>query len=136
MFVNRMAKEFDLDFIQLAGEESVNYVKKCCRPVLKTIALKTKKDLAQVSIFESHVAALMIDGPNPGSGRNFDFSLLGDFSPACPYFLAGGIDLKNVKKYLSVFPKAAGIDTAGGVETAGRIDLKKVKTLCSLIHTF
>ncbi|MFA6436542.1 MAG: phosphoribosylanthranilate isomerase, partial [Candidatus Gracilibacteria bacterium] len=135
-FVNRVAKELDLDFIQLAGDESITYVKKCCRPVLKTIALKTQKDLAQVSIFEPYVAALMIDGPNPGSGHGFDFSLLKNFKSHCPYFLAGGIDLKNIKKYLSAFPIVAGIDTAGGVETEGCIDLKKIKTLSFLIHTF
>jgi len=133
-FVNRVAKELDLDFIQLAGEESVSFVKKCRCPVLKTIALKTKKDIAHISVFEPHVSALMIDGPKAGSGRCFDFSLLKNFKSSCPYFMAGGIDSKNVKKYLLAFPKASGIDTAGGVEIAGCIDLKKVKTLYSLIH--
>jgi phosphoribosylanthranilate isomerase len=64
-----------------------------------------------------------------GTGQTWDWSLGADFRPACPWFLAGGLNPENVGQVLAqVGPP--GIDVSSGVEKApGDKDLAQVQQL-------
>jgi anthranilate phosphoribosyltransferase len=118
--VNKLAK--NLDYIQLCGNESISYIKQCKKPVIKTISLKTSQDLKSAKKYYSHVAYIFFDGPNPGSGIPFNYSILKNFKT--PFFVSGGINPKTLNKVIKMSP--VGIDIASGVETKGQIDTRKI----------
>jgi indole-3-glycerol phosphate synthase / phosphoribosylanthranilate isomerase len=132
IFQNQSLKEINalapyLDFIQLSGEEAVSFVKKCKKPVIKTIKLKTKKDIAEAKEYFPHCAHILFDSTDPGSGESANHKLLHAFPH--PFLLAGGINPLNAKQALKNNP--LGIDTASGVETnnktgPAKIDQKKI----------
>jgi phosphoribosylanthranilate isomerase len=70
---------------------------------------------------------VLVDGTQPGSGRVFDWSLLGDLPEGPRYILAGGLDPENVATAVERV-RPWGVDVASGVERApGRKDPLKVK---------
>jgi indole-3-glycerol phosphate synthase / phosphoribosylanthranilate isomerase len=120
--VNEIAELLDLDFIQLSGEEGVEYVKKCVRPVVKAISVKSKEDLVRVAEYRPYVSELIIDGPRPGSGESFNLRLLDlDFS----VLVAGGVNPENAGDILAQ-KNVYGIDVASGIESEGQIDQEKI----------
>ena len=129
--VNRIARTLPLDFIQLSGDEDVRFVKKCIKPVIKTICIKSPKDLVRAKLFEGVAQYILFDGAKPGSGKGFGHSLLKRFKK--PFFLAGGINPANIKTILQR-SRPFGIDVASGVETNGVFDPKKVKLLYNSIR--
>lgn len=121
--VNRLAG--NLDFVQLCGEEPVEYVKKCRRPVIRTISLGSSEDLKLAEKYYPHVAYIFFDGAKPGSGKAFDYGLLENFG--CPFFISGGVCEQTLNSALKMSP--LGIDIASGVETEGETDTRKIRTI-------
>ncbi|MDR1906067.1 MAG: phosphoribosylanthranilate isomerase, partial [Clostridiales bacterium] len=108
-----------IDIAQLHGKESVSYIKElkvmCADlPVIKAISadggdIKTtigsygpfKKYSDGESIKKTLTANfLLIDNGAGGTGKRFDWSILDGIE--APYFLAGGIDLSNIKEALKL----------------------------------
>ncbi|MDP2643192.1 MAG: anthranilate phosphoribosyltransferase [Candidatus Peregrinibacteria bacterium] len=118
--VNNLSK--NLDFIQLCGNESIEYIKKCKKPVIKTIPLKNSDDVALAEKYYQHVTFICFDGVNPGSGKSFDYVLIKDFDH--PFFISGGINSGTLNSAMQTAPIC--IDIASGVETGGQIDTKKI----------
>jgi anthranilate phosphoribosyltransferase len=110
----------NLDFIQLSGDESVQFIKQLSKPVIKTI-----KDPKEAEKYIQHVAYILIDGPEPGSGKPADLKKLKNFKH--PFLLAGGINAKNLKEACKLNP--LGVDLASGIETKGKVDLRKIKQI-------
>lgn len=118
VFQNQSIKQINalaphLDFIQLSGEEPLSFVKKCQKPVIKTIKLKTKKDIAQAEKYFPHCAYILFDSTEPGSGESANHKLLKNFKQ--PFLLAGGINIKTLPQALAHSP--LGVDMASGAET-------------------
>ncbi|MBT3864685.1 bifunctional indole-3-glycerol-phosphate synthase TrpC/phosphoribosylanthranilate isomerase TrpF [Candidatus Peregrinibacteria bacterium] len=117
IFQNQPIEEIDklaphLDFIQLSGEEPLSFVKKCQKPVIKTIKLHAKKDIAEAEKFFPHCAYILFDSTIPGSGKSANHKPLRNFKK--PFLLAGGINPSNTKEALKHNP--LGIDIASGAE--------------------
>ena len=79
------------------------------------------------------VDTLLLDAYHPqqlgGTGKTLDWTLLQQFNPSCPWFLAGGLTPDNIVEALSQV-KPSGIDLSSGVESApGDKDLDKVAKL-------
>ena len=67
-----------------------------------------------------------VSGMHGGTGRTAPWDLLADFHPGVPVILAGGLTPDNVAEAVrTVRPYA--VDVAGGVETAGRKDVEKMR---------
>ncbi len=123
--VNRLAKTLNLDYIQLSGNEPLSFVQHCCRPVIKTISIKTKQDVKMSKQFLPHVAHLLFDSPTPGSGKLIPVTLK---NISFPFLLAGGVSPENVKNLVeNCHP--FGIDVASGVETNDALDFKKIRSI-------
>ncbi len=125
-----ISEQVDLDYIQCSGSEPVDYIQQCTKPVLKSLAVKEHSDIASMEKFRTCTHALIIDGPSPGSGKGFDWSLLSDVN--IPFFLAGGVHPGNVRDaVLAVNP--AGIDVASGIESDGQVDPSKIEAIVEQI---
>ena len=69
----------------------------------------------------------MIDGPSPGSGHLFDWSLVGELPEGMRMILAGGLTPENIADAVQTVTPW-GVDVATGVESApGKKDAFKVK---------
>jgi phosphoribosylanthranilate isomerase len=69
-----------------------------------------------------------------GSGKTFDWQQLPQ-QPPRPFFLAGGLNLTNVKKALTQV-QPAGVDISSGVETAGLKDPAKIAAFVQAVRQF
>ena len=77
---------------------------------------------------------IMIDGPEPGSGKVFDWSLAGDAPDSMKLILAGGLTPENVGAAIDEV-KPWGVDVATGVEKSpGKKDALAVKRFIENAH--
>jgi phosphoribosylanthranilate isomerase len=116
------------DFIQLHGNESVARIGEIksmtSLPVIKAIAVAESSDLSNASVFEAVADMLLFDAKAPagatregGHGAAFDWQLLRGRTFSRPWLLAGGLNVDNVVRAISV-SGAPGVDVSSGVETA------------------
>ena len=66
-----------------------------------------------------------------GSGKTFNWRQLNSIKFSKPWFLAGGVDLKNIKQAMELNPFA--IDISSGAETDGIKDREKILQLVTII---
>jgi len=130
--------EIGLDIFQLHGQESPEFCKQVktafpqCQ-IWKAFRIREPGDLQQVTAYETIVDGILLDAYHPqllgGTGATIDWSILRNFQPQCPWFLAGGITPDNVALALQqVSP--SGIDVSSGVERSpGDKDLTLVQRL-------
>lgn len=132
--------EFDLDIIQLHGDESAEFCKTINKkiPVIKAFSIDSEFDFQSLNQYNSSCDYFLFDtkGKNPGgNGLAFEWSLLKKYKLDKPYFLSGGISLENSTKLLEFLKKEAlqncvAIDINSQFETQpGLKNTKKIKTL-------
>ncbi|MUG96231.1 phosphoribosylanthranilate isomerase [Scytonema sp. UIC 10036] len=124
--------------VQLHGDESPEFALQFREflpdvEILKALRIRGHEDLDKVSYYINYVDAVLLDAYHPqqlgGTGKTLDWAMLEQFSPGCPWFLAGGLNPDNILEALNqVHPD--GIDLSSGVEHApGDKDLDKVAKL-------
>ena len=130
--VKRLADEYELDYIQLHGHESPEYVANMNRPVIKAISVNSHKDITTYNAYENIVDYFLFDTKCQsvgGSGLQFDWSVLDAYDGKKPFLLSGGIgpeDAEKVKNFRH--PKCIGIDLNSRFETAPALkDINKLK---------
>lgn len=102
---------------QLHGHESpeqVAEVMRSVRTVIKAVSAGTN-DAARANQF--HTDLILVDAPAPGSGKVFDWSLLGDVPVGPRIILAGGLTPENVADGIRA-ARPWGVDVSSGVERA------------------
>jgi len=130
--VEKIAKQYKLQFIQLHGEEKSKDWKNCKYSIIKAIAVtnSSHNEAQQLVDDWQNVAALfLVDAAKGGSGEQADLEQLRrlDFH-GVPYLLAGGITPDNVNKLLSQ-TNAIGFDVAGGIENTDKTSWNAIKML-------
>lgn len=128
----------NLNCIQLHGTESPEFCDELRQlasdlEIIKALRIRTIADLAQATLYETHVQTLLLDAYHPqqagGTGTTIDWSTLQEFCPGCPWFLAGGLNPDNILDALT-FVQPHGIDLSSGVEISpGNKNLAKVARL-------
>lgn len=99
----------------------------------KALRIRTPDDLGNCEAYSGVVDALLLDAWVPdqlgGTGQRIPLDWLGGFSPAIPWWLAGGITPDRVKGVLqNILP--VGLDASSGVEDGpGRKNLQRVREL-------
>lgn len=123
---------------QLHGEESAETVEACGPDVIKAVRLGSpafESDLARWDVDEN-VAAILIDGPNAGSGEAIDWPALAGLTEhlSKPIFLAGGLTPETVALAVrTVRPYA--VDVSSGVErTRGVKDAALIEAFCDAVR--
>jgi len=112
---------------QLHGHETpamVAEISQQIRYVIKAVAAGSP-DARRAADFGTDM--VLVDAPNPGGGKVFDWSLMDDVADGPRLILAGGLDPDNVGEAVRLV-KPWGVDVGSGVERSpGRKDALKVK---------
>jgi phosphoribosylanthranilate isomerase len=112
---------------QLHGSESpevVAQIAKSVRFLVKAYAAGSPHIATAASLATD---TILVDGPTPGSGHLFDWSLVGEVPEGVRLILAGGLTAENVTDAVQTVTPW-GVDVSTGVETApGKKDPLKVK---------
>ena len=115
-----------IEMIQLHGAESEEYITKLKNlttvPIIRAISVKHTKDVQKW--VQTAADYLLLDNKDGGTGQTFDWSLIGNV--AKPYFLAGGLNVNNIKNAITQTTPFA-VDVSSGVETDGLKDSEKIK---------
>lgn len=118
-YINNMAANLGLDFVQLHGQENNDYINMVGIPVIKSITLKDQLSKIKTKYF-------ILDRVNRGKGEMVSLTKAARLAIEFPIFYAGGLNSDNVGKIIrKVRPFA--VDVAGGIETDGCQDLEKIK---------
>jgi phosphoribosylanthranilate isomerase len=130
-----------INIAQLHGDEDEGYITE-----LKDISAKSGKEpipiikVIKSEIFSSPLPTshsllpinyYLLDSGS-GSGETFDWGLLNSLNIDKPWFLAGGINLDNIKRAMAVNPY--GIDISSGAETGGVKDRAKIVQLTAAVR--
>jgi phosphoribosylanthranilate isomerase len=112
---------------QLHGRESpadVEYVKARVQVVIQAFAAG---DAALAGAAESAADIILVDSPNPGSGKVFDWQLAEGAPSGIRMLLAGGLTPENVGDAIRRV-RPWGVDVSTGVEESpGRKDSRKLR---------
>lgn len=133
--VQRIAGEYALDFIQLHGHESPDYIRQLHLPcsVIKALNIATIDDFTACIPYEGLVDYFLFDTKGQsvgGNGQKFDWSVLKAYRGQTPFLLSGGIGPDDALRIKALsHPRYAGIDLNSRFELSpGLKDIKKLKT--------
>jgi len=121
--IKTKVSKYDLDAIQLHGDESVTYIRElknalchseqreeskktlrhaqCDIEVIKVFGIKDQFDFEILRPYENVVDYYLFDTKGKergGNGITFDWTVLKNYSSTKPFFLSGGIGLEQVKE--------------------------------------
>lgn len=140
---------YDLDYVQLHGEESRVMIENFRRSVdpdikagikvIKTISVEKPEDVDKYKEYVGVVDLFLFDTKCDcagGSGDQFDWSVLERYDGDVPFLLSGGIGPDDVEKIKAFnHPQFAGIDLNSHFETEpGVKDVDKLKAFISALR--
>lgn len=136
--ISQIVVDSGLTGVQLHGDELPDFCSQLRQAlpnieIIKALRIRSLEDLDTAIDYTKYVDTLLLDAYHPqqlgGTGKTLDWTMLEQFSPSCPWFLAGGLTADNIVEALSqVNPN--GVDLSSGVERApGDKDLDKVALL-------
>lgn len=118
-----------IDAAQLHGDEDEEYIKTLRRLTGKTLIQAFRvTDAGDVGAVMSSSADLVLLDSGAGTGSVFDWELIRTVKRR--YFLAGGLDSRNVGEAIETLHPWA-VDVSSGIETGGIKDEKKMADFIS-----
>jgi phosphoribosylanthranilate isomerase len=136
--ISQIVLESGLTGVQLHGDESPEFCQQLRQSlpqveIIKALRVRSLEHLQTAANYTKDVDTLLLDAYHPqqlgGTGKTLDWQMLRQFSPTCPWFLAGGLTPDNILAALNQV-KPNGIDLSSGVELSpGDKDLDKVALL-------
>lgn len=141
--VNQIARQTGLDYVQLHGDESVEYCELVEKPIIKVIHIEEETvdyllkhqieqyaEVADFLLFDTK-----IDGLWGGTGKSFDWSMITDLDIDIPFFLSGGLKAENIKEAIETVQPYA-IDVSSSLEQKpGLKDFAKIEAFMDEIRT-
>ena len=129
-------KEYNLDYVQCHGNESIEYCESL-KPYAKVIKAVSVQDSINTKSIDS-LDMLLFDTKTKdygGSGRKFDWSLIDSYKGDTPFLLAGGIGPDDAEEIAKIkHPKLLGVDINSQFEIEpGLKDISKIKKFISEI---
>ena len=120
-----------LSQVQLHGSESPEYCRKISAQVIKSFCLRQDTDHEELAAYADAVSGFLLDtyhqDMSGGTGRVFDWTLVGQVKPPAPVILAGGLNPENVREAIRQV-KPFAVDVNSGVEyQPGRKDTDRLK---------
>jgi len=120
-----------LSQVQLHGSESPEYCRKISAQVIKSFCLRQDTDHEELAAYGDAVSGFLLDtyhqDMSGGTGRVFDWTLVGQVKPPAPVILAGGLNPENVREAIRQV-KPFAVDVNSGVEyQPGRKDTDRLK---------
>lgn len=121
-----------IDIAQLHGGEDEAYIEKLRtlvrKPIIKAFRIRAAEDVRAAE--SSKADAVLLDS-GAGTGSVFDWALLRGVKR--PYFLAGGLNARNVGEAVSRLRPCA-VDVSSGIETDGVKDMKKMAAFAAAVR--
>ena len=144
--IKKIADDYALDFIQLHGHETPDFIRALRFQVsgfkfqvIKAFNIATKEDLEKTAPYEGLVDYFLFDTKGPsvgGNGEKFDWSILDAYNGNTPFLLSGGIgpdDAECVKSFHH--PKCVGLDLNSCFELVPALkDINKLKEFIKKIR--
>lgn len=122
-----------IDMAQLHGGEDERYIERLRtmsnKPVIKAFRIETQCDIIEARNSSADYA--LLDAGSGGGGITFDWKLIWGIDR--PYFLAGGLDITNIKKAAGDL-KPYAVDVSSGVETGGYKDKMKMAAFVDAVR--
>ena len=121
--LNRIIEDLALKTVQLHGEEQndyINILKQNKIKVIKKISIKYEDDLKEIKKFDNADYLLFDYKPAlnelpGGNSKSFDWNIIKNLKINKPWFLSGGINIKNID-YISSKIQPFGVDLSSGAE--------------------
>jgi phosphoribosylanthranilate isomerase len=134
--VAELVNGLGLKAAQLHGREPVGEVRWIRRRVPCVIQAFTAGDPAVASVGNGPVDIVLVDSPEPGSGKAFDWALAEAVPAGVRLMLAGGLHAGNVAAAVERV-RPWGVDVSSGVETtpgSGRKDARKLRRFMEAVR--
>ena len=140
---------FNLDLVQLHGEESpvmIENLKRTLVPdiaphirIIKALPIADKDDFQRAGQYEGIVDFFLFDtkcSTKGGSGNRFDWGLLSAYQGQTPFLLSGGIGPEDAEAIRRIdHPQFAGIDVNSRFETSpGVKDVEKLRSFVEVLR--
>ena len=123
--VAKLLKDHTIEMAQLHGSEDESYIKELRsltgKPIIKAVRVLSHEDIQNAE--QSSADFLLLDNGAGGSGKSFDWNLVGQVQK--PFFLAGGLTIDNIEQAIKATNPYA-VDLSSGVETDGKKDKNKI----------
>ncbi len=145
-FITENQKQYQLDGVQLHGDEDISYVKALKEKlpqdfkIFKAISVENASDFKAISSYENYVDMIVLDTKTKlkgGSGEQFDWDLLDYYKAEIPFLLSGGISAEDINNLIQVekkHTKMIGVDINSRFELkAGLKDVDKVNTFVNTL---
>ena len=127
-----LLKKGIIDIAQLHGDEDEDYIAELRlltdKTIIKAFRIKTAND---IKIVEQSTADDILLDSGAGTGTVFDWDLLKSIQR--PYFLAGGLDARNVASAIKTLHPYA-VDVSSGIETDGVKDKTKMAAFVAAVR--
>jgi phosphoribosylanthranilate isomerase len=141
--VNLTAKQCQLDWVQLSGDETWEYCLGIEKPVIKVIHVspdKTARDIySQIEaghklLAKKEFLCLLDSVGNTygGTGLVFNWQVAAEVAAYIPVIVAGGLTPDNVGQLVKEV-RPWGVDVSSGVETNGQKDPQKIKAFVTAV---
>lgn len=97
-----LAKRYALDYVQLHGDETVEYCQTIRRhglKVIKVFRIATRNDLKSIAEYAQCADLFLFDTKTPtygGCGSEFDWTILEEADIPLPWLISGGISPDNI----------------------------------------
>ena len=121
-----------IDLAQLHGDEDGEYIKRLRalspKPIIQAFRISGTEDLLYAA--GSSADYVLLDS-GAGTGTAFDWDIIRNIDR--PYFLAGGLDPKNVGKAVRTLHPYA-VDVSSGIETGGLKDREKMAEFTAAVR--
>jgi len=133
--VNSIAKQTGIDYVQLHGNESPDYLALVEKPIIKAFHIEQDTDpselISRIEPYLDQVEYLLFDTKSDtdwgGTGQTFDWNILDEISNDKPFFLSGGLNAKNVQDAIQTVQPYA-VDLSSGLEESpGLKDFDKIE---------
>lgn len=133
--VNDIVKNVGLKYVQLHGEESPDYCKQVEGVrVIKAFGVSSDMRVTDLlkRLSQYDVDLYVLDRVQQGAGPRVPLNVAREAARQFSVFLAGGITSENALEIINhVSP--FGIDVASGVDTKGKKDIAKIKSLIEAV---
>lgn len=130
--VAKLLQDGIIDIAQLHGDEDEDYITQLRRlidkPIIKAFRIETAHD---IKIANQSTADYILLDSSAGTGTVFDWVLVKSIER--PYFLAGGLDARNVADAVKTLHPFA-VDISTGIETNGVKDKIKMAAFVAAVR--
>lgn len=130
--IEYLVKNSIIDMVQLHGNENNEYIKqlksRITCPVIQAFRIETEADINRAG--KSSSDYIMLDSGG-GTGESFNHRLINGIKRE--FFLAGGLDSKNVQKAITDYHPYA-VDASSSLETDGVKDRTKMVEFVKVVR--